>query len=55
MGEAYELASELAMLAEAEGKGIVLICRKDGTFQMSYTDPVETDGPTAEGTDDEAY
>lgn len=52
MGEAYELASELAMLAEEEGRNIVLICRKDGTFQMSYADPEKEEDHNAEGTDD---
>ncbi len=55
MGEAYELASELAMIAEAEGKSIVLICRKDGTFQMTYADPAEKEEDhNAEGTDEVA-
>lgn len=55
MGEAYELASELAMIAEAEGKSIVLICRRDGTFQMSCADPVENEEDhNAEGTDEVA-
>lgn len=52
MGEAYELASELAMIAEAEGRSIVLICRRDGTFQMTYADPAEKEEDhNAEGTD----
>lgn len=38
MGEAFDIASELAMIAQAEQRSIVLICRKDGTFQMSYAD-----------------
>ena len=54
MGEAYELASELAMIAEAEGKSIVLICRRDGTFQMTYADPVKEEDHNAEGTDEVA-
>lgn len=51
MGEAYELASELAMIAEAEGKSIVLICRRDGTFQMTYADSENKEDHNAGETD----
>lgn len=38
MGEAYDLATELAEIARTEGKGFVLVCRTDGTFQMTMTE-----------------
>lgn len=43
MGEAYELATELAAIAMMEGKTFILVARKDGTFQMTMADP-ENDG-----------
>lgn len=43
MGREWELAKEFAELAQELGKGFVLIVRKDGTFQMSMTDPINSD------------
>lgn len=41
MGTIYALANTMASIAKAEGISIVLILRKDGTFQMTMADPVE--------------
>lgn len=52
MGDFYELASELAMMAQEEGKTLVLILFKDGTWQVTDTDPAKKEEDhNAEGTD----
>ena len=43
MGEMYDLANRMAMIAKEEHKSLVLVLRKDGTFQMTVADVIEED------------
>lgn len=45
MGEMYELATEMATIAREQGLNMVLVLRKDGTFQMTMADPITEDRP----------
>lgn len=48
MGKEWEMAREFAELAQELGKGFVLVVRKDGSFQMTMTDPLNSDDLPAE-------
>lgn len=41
MGTIYALANTMASIAKAEGITLVLVLRKDGTFQMTMADTKE--------------
>ena len=45
MGKLYDLAIEMATVAKEENLSLVLILRKDGTFQMTMADPITEDRP----------
>lgn len=53
MGKEWEMAKEFAELAQRLGKGFVLIVRKDGTYEMTMTDPVEKEEDHNAGETDE--
>lgn len=52
MGTIYALANTMASIAKNEGISIVLILRKDGTFQMTLADPVTKEDHLSEGTEE---
>lgn len=54
MGAMYDLANSMASIAKAEGISMVLVLRKDGTFQMTMADPVEQEDRLSEGTEETA-
>lgn len=41
MGTMYDLANKMASIAKAEGISVVLILRRDGSFQLTMADKKE--------------
>lgn len=41
MGTMYDLATTMASIAKAEGISVVLILRRDGSFQLTMADKKE--------------
>ena len=49
MGTMFDLANAMATIAKAEGITMVLVLRKDGTFQMTMADPEKKEDHLSEG------